>query len=170
MSVTVRPLLHHDARTFLEVHHAAVREIALSDYPAEIIEAWAPLPITEAQIARFLANPDGEIRVAAVNSDEILGIGAVVLDRHELRACYVAPRAARRGVGAQIVREIEQIARADRVESLWLDSSLTAELFYSRLGYIATERGVHKLGSGQVMACVKMRKNLSVGLTSKRLG
>jgi putative acetyltransferase len=158
--VLVRPLLRREAKAFLEVHHAAVRAIAAADYPPEIIEAWAPLPISDEHVETVLANPEGEIRFVAVVADEILGIGAVVLDRRELRACYVAPHATRRGVGAQIVRRIEQTARDNRLNALWLDSSVTAEPFYARLGYAAVARGVHVLSSGHPMACVKMSRSL----------
>ena len=58
MSVKVRKMLTDDARTFLEVHHAAVRGIAIKDYPPEIVEDWAPIPVTKSDVERFLANPD----------------------------------------------------------------------------------------------------------------
>ncbi|HZZ34935.1 MAG TPA: hypothetical protein VFE03_04360, partial [Caulobacteraceae bacterium] len=76
-----------DARTFLEVHRAAIREIAASDYPAEVIEAWAPLPITQEDIEHFLANYDSEVRLVAEIDGEIVGLGAIVLQSSELRAC-----------------------------------------------------------------------------------
>lgn len=160
MSVIVRPLLAREARTFLEVHHAAVRGIAAADYPAEVIEAWAPLPIADRHVEHVSRNPEGEIRFAAVAGDEVVGIGALILARSELRACYVAPQAARQGAGRKIVDAIEKTARENCLSSLWLHASLTAEPFYLRLGYIAIGRGVHVLGSGQSMACVEMRKEL----------
>jgi putative acetyltransferase len=137
-----------------------VRGIAVADYPLEAIEAWAPLPITDQYVERVRANRDGEIRLAAVAGSEIVGIGALLLDRRELRACYVAPPAARKGVGAMIVREIERTARENRLDTLWLDSSLTAEPFYLRLGYVAVGRGLYRVGTGYPMACVKMCKDL----------
>ena len=159
MTILVRPLLVHEARAFLDVHHAAVRGLAAHDYPTEIIEAWAPLPITDKHVERVAMNPAGEIRFAAVIGEDIVGIGAVILARRELRACYVAPHATRQGVGRRIVDEIERTARDNRLDSLWLDSSLAATLFYERLGYVVVRPGVHILGSGQPMACIKMRKN-----------
>src|SRR6266436_9161361 len=72
---------------------------------------WAPLPVTQTGIERFLANPDSEIRVVAEIDGAIVGIGALVLANCELRACYVAPEAARKGVGSALVAEIERIAR-----------------------------------------------------------
>jgi putative acetyltransferase len=149
-----------DAWAFLAVHRAAIREIAAADYPAVVIEAWAPLPVTEDDVERLLVNRDGEVRLVAELGGRIVGLGAIVPQNAELRACYVAPGAARTGVGTAIVREIERIARQHRLAFLELDSSLTAEPFYRSLGYVALGRIVHRLGSGQPMASVKMRKNL----------
>ncbi len=42
MSASIREMRQEDARAFLEVHHLAVRGLAAADYPAEVIEAWAP--------------------------------------------------------------------------------------------------------------------------------
>src|SRR5580693_8291610 len=69
---------------------------------AWLVEARAPLPITDATIERFLANRDHEIRLMAEVDGELVGIGAVVLNKSELRACYVAPSAVRRGVGSAL--------------------------------------------------------------------
>ena len=160
MMITVRRLHPEETRIFLEVHHAAVRGIAAADYPSEVIEAWAPLPITDQNVERALLNPDNELRFAAVSGGEIVGIGAVVLHQRELRACYVAPGAARSGVGSAIVGELERTARAHHLTFLELDSSLAATAFYLRFGYRILERSIHRLGSGQPMACIKMRKDL----------
>ena len=104
MRVTIREMRREDARNFLDVHHAAVRGLAARDYPPAVIEAWAPA-ITDERIERFLANRDGELRLVAEIGGEIVGIGALVARASELRACYVAPAAARRGVGTAIVKK-----------------------------------------------------------------
>jgi putative acetyltransferase len=148
-----------DARRFLEIHHAAVRGLAARDYPSSVIEAWAR-PITDQVIERFLANRDGEVRLVAEVDGELLGIGALVVSNAELRACYVAPSAARRGVGTALVAKIEEIARQHRLDHLVLESSITAEPFYSELGYEVENRGVLLLSPEVPMTAVKMRKRL----------
>ena len=50
----------NDARAFLEVHHAAVREIAAADYPSAVVDDWAQLPLTDEAIEQVRANPDDE--------------------------------------------------------------------------------------------------------------
>jgi putative acetyltransferase len=150
-----------EARRFLEIHHESVRGLAARDYPSRVIEAWAPLPITDAYLDRFLRNHDGEIRLIAEIDGEAVGIGAIVIAGSELRACYVAPSAARRGVGSALVAEIERIARDHGVRYLQVESSITAEPFYAALGYVVQERGEHAIGPGVAMAAVAMRKELA---------
>jgi putative acetyltransferase len=160
MTVYVRAMRAGDARPFLEVLRAAIRGIAVADYPAEVIEAWAPL-VTEEDVERVLANRDREVRLVAEMEGQIVGLGAIVPQNSELRACYVAPQGARHGVGTAIVRELERIAHEHRLTFLELDSSLTAEPFYRSLGYVSQGQITHRLASGQRMASVKMRKELS---------
>ena len=161
MPVIVRRMRPQDARSFLEVHHAAVRGLAAADYPPDVIDAWAPLPISDEAVDRIAAASPEQIRLVAEIGGEIVGIGEIVPDLNELRACYVVPKVARKGVGSALVREIEQIARERGLPHLQLDASLTSEPFYLSLGYTLRERGEHVLSSGLTMVCVKMAKRLS---------
>jgi putative acetyltransferase len=163
MSLVVRPMRDDEARSFLEIQRAAVRGLAAKDYPASVIDAWAPLPVTDTAVAFFRVNHDSEIRLVAELDGELVGIGALVLAESELRACYVVPAAARSGVGSALVAEIERIARHHGLTQLELLSSLTAEPFYRALGYDVEERVEHVLGSGSRMPAVKMRKTLREG-------
>jgi len=156
----IREMRSEDARAFLEIHHAAVREVAAKDYSVEIIDAWAPLPITERDVAGVLSNPDDEYRLVAEIERRVVGVAALVAKHHEVRACYVAPEAGRRGVGSALLREIEREALQLDLDFLEAESSLTAEPFYAGQRYLVLERGEHALHNGERMACVKMRKRL----------
>jgi putative acetyltransferase len=160
MPVIVRSMRPEEARCFLEINRAAVRGIAAKDYPAAVVETWAPLPVTDTSIEWFLANYDDEIRLVAEVDGQLVGTGALVPSKSELRACYVVPTSAEHGVGAAIVGEIERIARERGLTHLELESSITAELFYAGLGYRAAEREEHHLISGVSMGTLKMRKQL----------
>jgi putative acetyltransferase len=160
MSVSVREMRAEDARAFLEVHHMAVRGLAAADYPSEVIEAWAPLPITDEHVDFVRSNAEGEYRVVAESDGRIVGIGCLVARKNELRACYVAPSACRHGVGRAILWALERAARDQGATALEADSSLTAEPFYRINGYEVCGRGEHVLNVGARMACVRMRKDL----------
>jgi putative acetyltransferase len=158
MPVLIREMRPGDARIFLEVHHAAVRGLAANDYPVEVIDAWAPLPILDNHVAAVRSNPDGEYRLIAEIDGQVVGIGALVATNIELRACYVRPESSRKGVGSALVREIERKARELGVTLLEADSSLNAQPFYAAHGYEVQARGVHILAGGRPMACMRMRK------------
>ena len=168
MSLTVREMRAADARAFLEVHHAAVRGIAAKDYPPDVIEAWAPLPLTRRLIAGVRANRDGEYRLIAEIDGLVVGIAALVAGNNELRACYVAPQACRKGVGSALMREIERAAREQGAAFLETDSSLTAAPFYAGRGYQILGYGEHILPNGRRMSCAKMRKDLEEFLSPSR--
>lgn len=163
MGLLVRALKPEETRTFLQVHHNAVRGTAAADYPMEVIEAWAPMPITAAMVETVLASADQEIRLAALSDGQIVGIGVVLPEARELRACYVSPAAGRNGVGRQLVGEMERLAYEQGAPFLALDASFGAEPFYARLGYRTLGRGEHTLHSGARMGCVMMRKDLTGG-------
>jgi putative acetyltransferase len=160
LQIEVREMRSADARTFLKVHHAAVRGTAVVDYPIAVIDAWAPMPVTEEAVEQARANRDNEYRLIAEIDAQVVGVGALVFESSELRACYVTPAAGRKGVGSALVHEIERVAGERGLSMLELDSSITAEAFYRQHGYEVRERGEHILGNGQSMACVKMRKSL----------
>lgn len=156
----MRPLAAAETRRFLEVHHLAVHGLAAGSYPSEVADAWAPVPITEEMVAMVAANPDGETRLAAELDGKIVGIGVVIPANSELRACYVAPAAARRGVGTSLVREMEAIARRAGVGRLELASSLGATSFYEALGYENAGPIEHTLTNGLRMQAIRMGRTL----------
>jgi putative acetyltransferase len=160
MKVIIRPMRDEDARAFVQVLNASIRGLPAHHYPPEVIEDWAPILEGDRAVSRTLANPDGEIRFIAEFDGQAVGIGALISASNQLRACYVAPEAARRGVGTALVRAIEHEARARGVSFLDLEASINAEAFYSRLGYESLGRGAHALRTGRLMTCVKMRKRL----------
>lgn len=161
MRLNIREMQKTDARAFLEIHNAAVRGIAAQDYSTAVIEAWAPLPITDSRVQRVVCNPDGEYRLIAEIEGRAVGIGALVTKGSELRACYVHPIVGRKGVGSSLLLELELIAAGLGLRSLNLDSSLTAERFYRSHGYVVVGREQHMLSGEVPMACVKMRKDLA---------
>lgn len=155
-----------EAFTFLAMHERSVRGLAARYYPPDVIERWAASP-TEERVLAVLKNPDDETRLIAELDGEPVGLGTLVIAKSELRACYVVPEAARKGVGSAIVREIERLAENHGVTALELESSINAESFYAALGYAVIERHDLALRSGITMQAVKMRK--AIGNHSPRM-
>jgi putative acetyltransferase len=154
----IRELRRGEERLFLELHARSIRGLAAGHYPPEVIDAWCVVP-TEENLASFIKNEDHELRLFAELGGRVVGLGALVLEGAELRACYVLPEAARQGVGTALVRDMERRALAHHRDHLELLSSVNAEPFYAALGY-QSEGGTEHIMRGHPMAAVKMSKRL----------
>jgi putative acetyltransferase len=159
MPIIVRPLRDDELRTYLEIHTSAVRGLAATHYAPEVLEGWV-VPITDETLQDLTANADGEMRFLAELDGMPAGIGGLVLDKSELRACYVAAHAARLGCGSALVREMERIAREHGLTRLDLAASLNAEPFYEAHGYQVKTRSDVVLRNGHRMPAVWMGKIL----------
>jgi putative acetyltransferase len=159
MSIRVRPLRADELRTHLEIVNSAILGLAVTHYPPETINAWI-VPVTDETLCDLTSNTDHEMRLVAELDGTVVAIGAVILERSELRACYVAPHAVRRGCGSALVQEMERIAREHGLTRLELAASLNAEPFYAAHGYHVRERSEVTLRNGHRMAAVWMTKSL----------
>lgn len=159
MALVIRQFVPDDAEDWFNVHRAAVHRIANADYPQAVVDAWAP-PLTPRMIETLrLAPVDGKI--VAIVGEEMAGIGELSAESAEVRAVYVSPDFARRGIGRALATELEKLATGAGIATLSVHSSITAEPFYRRLGYHVTARGSHVLHTGEPMASVFMKKALT---------
>jgi putative acetyltransferase len=161
--VHLEPARPDDATAMLAVHRAAIRGTAAAAYPPEVIEAWAPLPITPAHIdglAQRLASGTEHAVLARDAAGHVVGFGSIIPSTCELRALYVAPEHGRRGVGAMILAHLEAMAVALGLPELQMDASTNAVAFYRRHAFAAEGAGEHMLASARRMDCVRMRKPL----------
>jgi putative acetyltransferase len=156
--ITIRELRRGEERLFLELHARSIRGLALQYYPPVVIDAWC-VPPTKRNLAAFVRNHDKEVRLLAEVDGAIVGLGALCVKHGELRACYVAPEGARKGIGTALVQEIERLAVEHRVERLALLSSINAEPFYASLGYHSDGCVEHAM-RGYPMAAIRMSKPL----------
>lgn len=159
MAVRVRPLRDEEIRLYLDIHERAIRGLAVSHYSRDDIEGWV-VPATDENLRLLTRNADREIRFVAELDGNPVGIGALVLEKSELRAVYVSPEGARQGCGSALVREIERTARDNELPRLSLCASLNAEPFYAALGYDVLERTEVVLLNDHSMAVVRMGKDL----------
>jgi GNAT superfamily N-acetyltransferase len=159
MACVVRALREDELRSYVEIVNTSITSLAATHYTHDVIANWV-VPVTDDTLADLVRNEDNEIRLVAELNGQLAGIGALVRERSELRACYVLPTATRQGVGTALVTEIEAIARTSGLDHLELAASLNAEPFYAALGYSVLKRGEVVLGNGFPMDAVWMKKTL----------
>ncbi len=150
-----------DAAAIVDVHFAAVHQTPAAWYSDEILSVWSP-PVDEARIERMrlVIKREDEVTLVVRSHKTVVGFGSLVPADCELRALYVHPHWAGRGVGTLLLKSLEEQARKQGVPFLQLDASLNAQEFYARNGFRALAHGMHRFRSGQEIDCVKMRKDL----------
>jgi GNAT superfamily N-acetyltransferase len=77
-----------------------------------------------------------------------------------IRAFFVDPADARRGIGSLLLDHCEQEARARGFTQVQLMATLPGVKLYSARGYVGTDRLRFEVGNGETMDFVPMRKML----------
>lgn len=130
MECQVRPALEADAARVSQVILAALLTSNAQDYPASVIERVQASFTTDSvrQLMQrrqmFVALVDGEL------------LGTASLDGRAVRAVFVDPVYHGHGLGRQLMAAVEQAALDSGLTSLVVPSSVTAEGFYARLGFV----------------------------------
>jgi len=82
-------------------------------------------------------------------------------DSARIRAFFIHPAWARRGIGRAMLDECEKLIRAAKFKSIEVVATLPGVPFYAALGYVLGERSEVPLPNDLSLPIVRMRKNLS---------
>ena len=129
MSTAVRLAQPTDAEGISQVILAALRSSNAQDYPADVIARVASNFTPDAVLA-LLAR-----RVVLVAVQDEVIVATAALDANVVRSVFVNPSLQGQGIGRLLMIEIELRAREAGVTVLSVPSSLTAEPFYTKLGF-----------------------------------
>ena len=166
-----------DAAEIEQLIELSVLALQAGDYtPAQMAGALGGVFGVDRQLIRdrsyFVAERDGRIigcggwsrRQTLFGSDAIEGKDDAELrpgvDPVRIRAFFVHPGFARKGVGSQIMRACEDAAAANGFTSLTLVATLTGEKLYVRHGFEAVERYATPLANGERLPMIVMQKPL----------
>jgi GNAT superfamily N-acetyltransferase len=133
---------------------AAIRGLGQGLSPGRL-RAWSSLP---ALYHRWAMTAGGERYLVAERAGRVLGYAALRGD--ELTAVFVRPSAARRGVGAALVRRVEGLAVQGGAAALAVDAARPAVPFYRALGFAAGQPRAIPLPGGLSLPAVRMRRRL----------
>ncbi|RMP65614.1 hypothetical protein ALQ18_04050 [Pseudomonas marginalis pv. marginalis] len=129
MSIAIRLAQATDADEISQVILAALHSSNARDYPAEVIARVASNFTAEAVLALL------ERRVVLVAIQDQVIFATAALDGNVVRSVFVNPALQGQGIGRLLMLDIEVRAREAGVTVLNVPSSLTAEPFYTKLGF-----------------------------------
>ncbi|MDP9522117.1 GNAT family N-acetyltransferase [Pseudomonas putida] len=129
MECHVRPATSRDAVAISRVVIAALRESNSQDYPPNVIaqveQSFSPEAITTQLTKRMV--------FVALLGENIIGTAG--LDGDVVRSVFVDPAHQKVGIGRHLMDVIHTTAASAGVGAVRVPSSITAERFYTALGY-----------------------------------
>lgn len=90
------------------------------------------------------------------------------VDAARIRAFFVDPQWARRGLGSRILEACESAAQSAGFRRLQLAATLSGIAFYRARGYAGSERVEVPLANGLTLAVVKMEKRVGDAVAPRR--
>ncbi|MDX8513733.1 GNAT family N-acetyltransferase [Mesorhizobium captivum] len=137
LELTVRRASDDEADAVSRVIVAALRETNARDYAPDII-ARVERSFSPSAMRQFFRKR--QVFVAIVGNQVV---GTASLDGATVRSVFVDPEFQSRGIGRRLMAEVGEAAWADGVKILTVPSSMTAEPFYSKLGFRAVRDSFH---------------------------
>ena len=175
MNISLRKASFADVPALEVLIDASVRELQKDDYnPAQIDSALRTVFTVDSQLIQdgtyFIAERDGEIvgcggwsrRRTLCGGDHHAVRDNVLLDPKcdpaKIRAIFVDPRHARKGIGSMILKTAEDAAIAEGFSQLEMASTLSGVPLYLLRGYRVVERSHVPLESGVSLPVIRMAK------------
>ena len=156
--LNIRRARQEDCESIMNVHVAAVTGICTDLYTREEIQSWAT-PKKPESYRELISSKEFFV---AEESGLMVGFGVLNRESGEVEAVYVSPSAGRRGIGLELLRQLEERATAVGLSLLRLNASLNAVMFYEKAGYVAQQKSTYRLSTGVEIACVPMFKALTI--------
>ncbi|MGZ4411779.1 MAG: GNAT family N-acetyltransferase [Gaiellaceae bacterium] len=156
----IRPLEDGDLPGVLELVQATIDACYPGVYPPRAVEFFRRYH-GETSIRE---DAQAGHTVVAIADARMVGTGTLLGEG--IRRVFLRPDRQGRGLGREIMRVLEERARADGAEALELDASLVAERFYLGLGYEVVAGKSIDVGGGERLRYLEMTKRLAPRPTS----
>jgi GNAT superfamily N-acetyltransferase len=183
MNIRVRKATASDVPRLREVIEASVRGLQAADYsPAQIEGALRSVYGVDSQLIADGTYLVAEVVESGAAKAEIVGCGGWSKrktlyggdqyaaredslldpgrDAARIRAFFVHPEWARRGIGTLILETCETAAREHGFTRAEMGATLSGIAFYQAKGYAALENSEVALGNGEVLPILRMAKKL----------
>jgi GNAT superfamily N-acetyltransferase len=177
MTVALRKAMLTDVPTLESLIARSARGLSTEDYrPSQVEGALKGAFGVDSQLLSdqtyFVAEENGNIlgcggwsfRSTLFGGDARAGRDSAMLDPRtqaaKIRAFFVDPSQARRGIGTLLLERCEQEAKAHGFSRAELMATLPGVKLYAARGYVGTEMVRYEVGPGESIEFIPMGKNL----------
>jgi dipeptidase E len=161
IATIIRRASLRDCEAIHHVHMASIQQICSKDYSAEEVQAWGHRDYDPKQRAADIAN-DAVWVVELEGKIEGFGHLRITNQRGEaqgyLAGLYFTSKVTGHGFGKAIVEMMVEKLKNEKVKILQLESTLTAQSFYEKLGFQQKGGGCTSLVRGVPIRCLRMEK------------
>ncbi len=134
---TIRNARPGDESGIHEAHMRSIREVCVKDHGEDEVRGWGNRPLGSRWI-----EPIKECHVWVIEcNDEIHGVGYIRIygensvQMAHIHGLYSTPDVIGQGLGQKLMNLMLDAARAQKVRTITLDSSITAHDFYKKNGF-----------------------------------
>lgn len=128
----IRKMYDGEIYRIIELIRDTVHAICSDDYTADEINAWVP---DNMNAMRFMQALNGCLNLVATDRGKIVGFISIE-ENGFINRLFTHKDYQRQGIATRLLKEAEKWAIKNRISTLSLDSSKTAEGFYLRRGFV----------------------------------
>lgn len=144
-----------DTQEIVKLFYDTVHEVNIRDYTKAQVDAWAPADI---DIASWTKSLSSKFTFVAEEGNKIAGFGELEASGH-IDRFYCHKDFQGKGVGRQILEQIELQAKNLGIKKLFTEASITAKPFFESKGFIVVKQQEVER-RGQKFINFAMKKNI----------
>jgi putative acetyltransferase len=157
MTITIRQATSNDLGEVAQLFRETIEVVNAKDYSPEQINVWK---IGASKKERWLNKFSEQYFLVAEIDNKLAGFGSITHDGY-LDFMYVSKNHQSIGIATEIYNELEKFARANQLDKISSDVSITAKPFFEKKGFeMIREQQVDI--NGIKLTNYKMQKNLSL--------
>jgi len=177
MEIAIRMATMQDVPALKELIPTSARELSKGYYtPQQAESAIKYIFGVDTQLIAdktyYIAEADGQVvgcggwskRKTLYGGDQMKTEQDPLLDPEQdagrIRAFFIHPEWARKGIGRRIIEACEEAAKADGFTRMELGATLPGEPLYAAMGYEVTDRFDIPMGDGTALPAAHMKKQL----------
>ncbi|MEB3337263.1 MAG: GNAT family N-acetyltransferase [Leptolyngbyaceae bacterium] len=154
--IKVRAYEKSDTVALMQLFHDTVHGVNSRDYTKAQVDAWAP---ANQNVDLWMRHLSSQFTYVAEQDHQILGFGQLAENGY-IDRFYCHQHVQRRGIGTQILEQIEIKARSLGIQRLFTEASITAKPFFASKGFtVVRQQSVER--RGQVFTNFLMEKFLN---------